>query len=179
MKWNVFIGQQQTAAKAKGKKTPAAAAGRPGDKAVDAGEEWLLNKKKVGDSDKENEGGNLATEMELGDTPKLKPRVSKRQKQNDEFQKQVINLLDQEDDDIDLCFSSLSKKLKRSQTEREIDVVIDKLSDLVSRHVRQARIKRVGEVSLLVHQVQASTTRFNRSNWYSNRVSMMLQWFCH
>ena len=59
----------------------------------------------------------MATDRELGDTLKLKPRVSKRQRQNYEFQKQVINLLDQEDDDIDLYFQSLVKKLKRTLTE--------------------------------------------------------------
>ena len=67
-------------------------------------------------TDKENEEGNLAADRELGDTPKPEPRVSKRQKQNDEFQKQVINLLDQEDDDIDLYFQSLAKNLKRTLT---------------------------------------------------------------
>ena len=124
------------AAKAKGKKTPAAAAGGPGDRAVDAEEGVVVKQEKGGDSDKENEGGNLATQRELGDTPKPKPKVSKRQKQNDEFQKQVINLLDQEDDDIDLYFQSLSKKLKRTLTEGEIDVVMGEISGLVSRHVR-------------------------------------------
>ena len=92
------------APKAKGKKTPAAAAGGPGDRAVDACEGVVVKQERGDDSDKENEEGNLATERELGDTPKLKPRVSKRQKQNDEFQKQIINLLDQEDDDVDLYF---------------------------------------------------------------------------
>ena len=71
---------------------------------MDAGEGVVVKQEKAGDSDKENEGGNLATERELGDTLKPKPRVSKMQKQNDEFQNQVINLLDQEDDDIDLYF---------------------------------------------------------------------------
>ena len=92
------------APKAKGKKTPAAAAGGPGGRAVDAGEGVIVKQERGGDSDKENEEGNLAADRELGDNPKPKARVSKRQKQNDEFQKQVINLLDQEDDDIDLYF---------------------------------------------------------------------------
>ena len=90
------------ATKVRVKKTPAAAVGGPGDRAVDAGEGVNVKQERGEDSDKENEGGNLANERELGETPKPKPRVSKRQKQNDEFQKQVINLLDQEDDDIDL-----------------------------------------------------------------------------
>ena len=152
-------------AKVRVKKTPAAAAGGTGDRAFDEGEGVVVKQESGEDSDKENKGGNLAAERELGDTPKPKARVSKRQKQNDEFQKQVINLLDQEDD-IDLYFQSLSKKLKRTLTEGEIDVVMDEISSLVSRHVRQARIKkRVGEVSLCVHQVQRSTTRPSRSNW--------------
>ena len=90
------------ALKAKGKKTPAATAGGPGGRAVDAFKGVVVKQERGDDSDKENEEGNLATERELGDTPKLKPRVSKRQKQNDEFQKQIINLLDQEDDEVDL-----------------------------------------------------------------------------
>ena len=105
------------APKAKGKKTPAAATGGPKGRAVDAGEGVVVKQERGDDSNKENEEGNLAVDRELGDTPKLKPRVSKRQKQNDEFQKQVINLLDQEDDDIDLHFQSLAKKLKRTLTE--------------------------------------------------------------
>ena len=92
------------APKAKSKKTPAAAAGGPGGRAVDAGEGLVVKQERGDDSDKENEEGNLATEREQGNTPKLKPRVCKRQKQNDEFQKQVINLLDQENDDIDFYF---------------------------------------------------------------------------
>ena len=132
------------APKQKGKKTPIAAAGGPGGRAVDAGEGVFVKQERGDDSDKENKEGNLATERELGDTPKLKPRVSKRQKQNDEFQKQVINLLDQEDDDIDLYFQSLSKKLKRTLTEGEIDNVMDEINGVISRHVRQARIKKKG-----------------------------------
>ena len=78
------------APKAKGKKTPAAAAGGPGGRAVGVGEGVVVKQERGDDSDKENEEGNMAPERELGDTPKLKPRVSKRQRQNDEFQKQVI-----------------------------------------------------------------------------------------
>ena len=124
------------APKAKGKKTHAAAAGGPGGRAVDAGEGMIVKQERGDDSDKENEEGNLAADRELGDTPKLKPRVSKRQKQNDEFQKQVINLLDQEDDDIDLYFQSVAKKLKRTLTEGEINNVMDEINGVVSRHVR-------------------------------------------
>ena len=132
------------APKAKGKKTPAAAAGGPGGRAVDACEGVVVKQERGDDNDKENEEGNLATERELGGTPKPKPRVSKRQKQNDEFQKQIINLLDQEDDDIDLYFQSLSKILKRTLTEGEIDNVMDEINGVISRHVRQTRIKKEG-----------------------------------
>ena len=137
------------APKAKGKKVPAAATGGPAGKAVDAGEGVIVKQEMGGDSDKENDKGNLAADRELGDTPKPKPRVSKRQKQNDEFQKQVINLLDQEDDDIDLYFQSLAKKLKRTLTEGEIDIVMDEINGVVSRYVRQARIKKEGGRSTL------------------------------
>ena len=123
------------APKAKVKKTPAAAADGPGGRAVDAGEGVVVKQERGDDSDKENEEGNLAADRELEDTPKLKPRVSKRQKQNDEFQKQVINLLDQEDDDIDLYFQSLAKKLKRTLTEGGIDIVMDEINGVVSRHI--------------------------------------------
>ena len=132
------------APKAKGKKTPAAAAGGPGGRAVDAGEGMIGKQERGDDSDKENEEGNLAANRKLGDTPKLKARVSKRQKQNDEFQKQVTNLLDQEDDDIDLYFQSVAKKL----TEGEIDNVMDEINGVVSRHARQARIKKEGGGSM-------------------------------
>ena len=130
--------------KAKGKKTPAAAAGGPGGRAVDTGEGVVVKQERGDDSDKESEEGNLATDRELGNIPKLKPRVIKRQKQNDKFQKQVINLLDQEDDNIDLYFQSLAKKLKRTLTEGEIDIVMNEINGVVSRHVRQARIKKGG-----------------------------------
>ena len=70
------------APKAKVKKTPAAAAGGPGGRAVDADEGVGVKRERGDDSDKENEEGNLAADRELGDTPKPKPRVSKRQKQN-------------------------------------------------------------------------------------------------
>ena len=130
------------APKAKDKKTPAAAAGGPGGRAVDAVEGVAVKQERGDDSDKENEEGNLAADRKLRGTPKLKPRVSNRQKQNDEFQKQVIYLLDQEDDDIGLYFQSLAKKLKRTLTEGEIDIVMDKINGVVRRHVRQARIKK-------------------------------------
>ena len=92
---------------------------------------WLLNKKGGITVTNKIEEGNLAVDRELGDTPKPNQMVSKRQKQNDEFQKQVINLLDQEDDDIDLYFQSLTKKLKRRLTEGEIDIVIDEMTRLL------------------------------------------------
>ena len=61
MKCNVFVEHQQTAPKAKGKKTPAAAAGGPGGRAVDAGEGVVVKQERGDDSDKENEEGNLGT----------------------------------------------------------------------------------------------------------------------
>ena len=138
---------------------------------MDAGEGMIVKQERGDDSDKENEEGNLAADMELGDTPKLKARVSKRQKQNDEFQKQVINLLDQEDDDIDLYFQSVAKKLKRTLTEGEIDNVMDEINGVVSRHVRQARIKKEGvDLCYLAHQVNLS---INRSTHLSNRVNIL------
>ena len=76
---------------------------------MDVGEGVVVKQERGDDSDKGNEEGNLVDDRKFGDTPKLKPRVSKRQKQNDEFQKQVINLLDQEDDDTDSYFLSLAK----------------------------------------------------------------------
>ena len=116
---------------------------------MDAGERVVVKQERGDDSDKENEEGNLAADRELEGTPKPKPRVSKRQKQNDEFQKQGINLLDQEDDDIDLYFQSLAKKLKRTLTEGEIDNVMDEINGVVSRYVRQVRIKKEGGGSML------------------------------
>ena len=58
-------------------------------------------------------------------------------------------MLDQQDDDIDLYFQSLAKKLKRTLTEGEIDIVMDEINGVVSRHVRQARIKKEGCGSML------------------------------
>ena len=58
-------------------------------------------------------------------------------------------MLDQEDDDIDLYFQSVAKKLKRTLTEGEIDNVMDEINGVVSRHVRQARIKKEGGGSIL------------------------------
>ena len=123
----------------------------------------------------------MAVDRELGDTPKPKPRVSKRQKQNDEFKKkQVINLLNQDDDDIDLYFQSLAKKLKRTLTEGDIDNVMDEINGVVSRHVRQARIKKDGvDLCYLAYQVNLS---INRSRWLSNRLnilSKMSTCLCH
>ena len=48
------------APKAKCKKTPAAAAGGPGGRAVDADEGVVIKQESGDDSDKENEEGNLA-----------------------------------------------------------------------------------------------------------------------
>ena len=158
------------APKAKGKKTPAAAAGGPGGRAVDASEGVIVKQERWDDSDKENEG-NLAADRELGDTPKPKPSVSKRQKHNDEFQKQVINLLDQEDDDIDLYFQSVAKKLKRTLTVGEIDNVMDEINGVVSRHVRPELRKRGGvDLCYLAYQVNFS---INRSTHLSNRVNIL------
>ena len=65
------------APKAKGKKTPAAAAGGPGGRTVYVGEGMIVKQERGDDSDKENEEGNLAADRELGDTPKPKQGLAK------------------------------------------------------------------------------------------------------
>ena len=46
---------------------------------------------------------------EIGDTPKPPARLSKKQKEAEHLQSQMVHMLNQEDDEIDLVFQAMSK----------------------------------------------------------------------
>ena len=74
-----------------------------------------------------------------------------------------------------MYFQSLSKKLKRTLTEGAIDIVMDEINGVVSRHVRQARIKKGGGSMLpcppgqpQYQQVQAAQQQGQHHQQYVN-----------
>ena len=48
-------------------------------------------------------------------------------------------MMEQDDDDIDLSFAALSRKIKRSLNQNQKDDLIDEIQMLVSRHIQNVR----------------------------------------
>ena len=58
---------------------------------------------------------------ELADTAKPPMRLSKHKKEADELQTKVMSVLSEEDDDIEMAFNSIAKRIKRSLKQEERD----------------------------------------------------------
>ena len=54
---------------------------------------------------------------------------------------QMISMLGQEDDEIDLVFHAMSKRIKKNLTDEETEDLMEELNSVVTKHVRQARAK--------------------------------------
>ena len=66
-------------------------------------------------------------------------RLSKHKKEADELQTKVMSVLSEEDDDIEMFFNSIAKRIKRSLKQEERDELLDEINGLVGRFIRDAR----------------------------------------
>ena len=55
------------------------------------------------------------------------------------MQKQLLSLIQQEDDYLDLTFQSMSKRIKDNLTPEQRDDLVDEMFLLVSKHIREAK----------------------------------------
>ena len=51
-------------------------------------------------------------------------------------------MLGQGDDEIDLVFHAMSKRIKKNLTDEETEDLMEELNSVVTKHVRQARAKK-------------------------------------
>ena len=68
---------------------------------------------------------------ELTETPKLKPKPTRRVKEKEDMQKQLLSLIQQEDDYLDLPFQSMSKRIRDNLTPEQRDDLVDEMFLLV------------------------------------------------
>ena len=78
---------------------------------------------------------------EIGETPKPPFGFNKKKRDAEHLQTQMISMLGQEDDEIDLVFHAMSKRIKKNLTDEETEDLMEELSSVVTKHVRQARAK--------------------------------------
>ena len=75
---------------------------------------------------------------EIGDTPKPPARLSKKRKEAEHLQSQMVHMLNQEDDKIDLVFQAMSKRIQINLSDEETEDLMQELSDTVTKHERLA-----------------------------------------
>lgn len=95
-----------------------------------------------------------STNRELPDAVKPVIKLTKRKSSIDDFQDKILSFMEKDmsvpvvdDDEIDLAFSSLSKRVKRAIPVDLWDVLIDDMNSLVSRHIRNFKRKHADSVS--------------------------------
>ena len=76
---------------------------------------------------------------ELSETPKVLPKPTRRVKEREDFQRQLLSLMQQEDDDLDLTFQSMAKRIKDHLTPEQRDDLVDEMFLLVSKHIRESK----------------------------------------
>ena len=80
---------------------------------------------------------------EIGKTAKPPVRFNKKKKRDAEhLQMQMISMLEQEDNEIDLVFHAMSKRIKKNLTDEETEDLMEELNSVVTKHVRQAWAKK-------------------------------------
>ena len=76
---------------------------------------------------------------ELLETPKLQPKPTRCIKERDEVQKQILSLMQQEDDYTDLTFQSMAKRIRDNLSPEQRDDLVDEMFLLVSNHIRNSK----------------------------------------
>ena len=61
---------------------------------------------------------------------------------------QMISMLGQEDDEIDLVFHAMCKRIKKNLTDEETQDLMEELNSNVTKHVRQTRAKKISHKEL-------------------------------
>ena len=82
-----------------------------------------------------------SSSRELADSVKPEIKYTTKKKQMDEFQEKIISLLENDqpipqEDEIDMCFNSLSKRVKRALPVEAWDELIDNMNCLVAKHIQ-------------------------------------------
>ena len=78
---------------------------------------------------------------ELNEAPKLLPKPTRhvRERDREDVQKQLLSLMQQEDDYLDLTFQSIAKRIKDKLTPEQRDDLVDEMFLLVSKHIRESK----------------------------------------
>ena len=102
-------------------------------------------------SDNSNNGTEAVEEVnspnfcELSETEKPQPRVTKKHKQQDDFQAKMLQVLEQQinsevnDDEVDLAMMAMAKKIKLSLDPDDGAEVIDEMQQLLLRYIRSKK----------------------------------------
>ena len=85
---------------------------------------------------------------EIGETSKPPVRFNKKKRDAEHLQTQLISMLGEEDDEIDLVFHAMSKRFKKDLTDEETEDLMEELNSVVTKHVRQARAKKISHKEL-------------------------------
>ena len=91
---------------------------------------------------------------EISDTPKPPARLSKKRKEAEHLQSQMVHMLNQEGDEIDLVFQAMSKRIWTNLSDEETEDLMQELSDTVTKQVRLAQKKELESPKMLQPQPQ-------------------------
>ena len=70
----------------------------------------------------------------------------------------MIDMLDKEDDEIDLVFQAMYKRIKKNLTDEEQEDLMEELSSTITRHVKKERAKRSGCPNVAINCPLPTTT---------------------
>lgn len=100
---------------------------------------------------------------ELPDAIKPEVKYTSKKKSMDDFQHKLIAFMEKDnpipvDDEIDLAFAALSKRIKRALPVELWDDLMDDMNDLVSQHIKKFKRKlpdlTEDEVTPVVHSIR-------------------------
>ena len=75
---------------------------------------------------------------ELSETPKLLQKPTRHSKEREDVQRQLLSIMQQEDDYLDLTFQSMAKRIKDNLTSDQRDDLVHEMFLLVSKHIRES-----------------------------------------
>ena len=83
---------------------------------------------------------------ELRETPKPESKICKKKcKETEEIQSKILNMIDEDKaDEIDLAFTALNKRVKRTLNEEELEDLMDEINQIATCHIKASRLKKQG-----------------------------------
>ena len=76
---------------------------------------------------------------EFSETPKLLPKPTRCIKEREDVQRQLLSMMQQEDDYLDLTFQRMTKRIKDNLTPDQRDDLVDEMFLLVAKHIRESK----------------------------------------